>query len=74
MSEPKELYRFTNSENEVVTIHRIQSTSFQGQLLLIIWDDPPPKGTGRKAPTLLTPELAQSLIRAFKELELIEND
>lgn len=42
----------TNSEGERIDIHQIDRGDFKGQFVLSIWDDPPPKGKGIRAPML----------------------
>jgi hypothetical protein len=44
---------YINSQNEKVSIQKLTSGNFEGQFVLILWDDPPPNGSGVAAPTLL---------------------
>ena len=42
-----------NSQGERLHIRRIVGGAFDGELLLVIQDDPPPRGTNKDAPMLL---------------------
>ena len=42
-----------NTQNERVTVETCESGAFAGQMLLIIWDDRPPRGSGKSEPMLL---------------------
>lgn len=44
---------YFNSEGERVGIERCTAEPFVGKPLLVIYDDPPPRGTGTQAPMLL---------------------
>ena len=47
------LHRYVNSEGEVLTIEKVETGPFEGQQLLVVHDDPRPRGTGIRAPMLL---------------------
>lgn len=44
---------YRNSEGERIAIETCTAPDFAGQPILSIFDDPPPHGTGTRAPTLL---------------------
>lgn len=44
---------YTNSEGEKISISLATSDEFEDQPLLVVHDDPPPRGTGAGAPMLL---------------------
>ncbi|KKN73749.1 hypothetical protein LCGC14_0396970 [marine sediment metagenome] len=44
---------YWNTQRERITIERAGVHPFEGQLLLVIHDDPPPRGTSAKAIMLL---------------------
>lgn len=60
--------RYANSEGERVTINRATTPEFEGRLLLILWDDPFPRGSGKGAPTLLDEGLRQFLLQELDEI------
>lgn len=45
--------KHTNSQGEIITIDAIVGEPWEGQYALSIWDDPPPRGKGTRAPMLL---------------------
>ncbi len=53
MSIPTVEDEYWNTQRERITIERASVHPFDGQLLLIIHDDPPPRGTSTKAMMLL---------------------
>lgn len=42
-----------NSQHERVTIERVGGGPFEGEHVLVVHDDPPPRGSGVAAPMLL---------------------
>ena len=61
---------YTNSEGERVSIERATAPAFAGQLLLVIHDDPPPRGTGVRAPMLLDAGTRAWLVEQLTEAEV----
>ena len=63
----------TNSEGERIGIEPIEKGPFAGQHLIVIFDDPPPKGSGKSAPMLLDLStvfwLKQSLNQIIGEMQ-----
>ena len=58
----------TNSEGERITINKL-SAPFEGQYTLSIWDDPPPRGKGIRAPMLLDQGTQEWLKRQLEKLK-----
>jgi len=61
--------KYTNSENEVVSIQKLGWGPFEGQHILVIHDDPPPLGSGAEAPMLLDEGTRKWLQRQLKIME-----
>ena len=54
-----------NMEGELISIEISDAPRFQGQLLLVIHDDPPPNGSGIAAPMLLDHDTREWLRNAL---------
>lgn len=60
-----------NREGERIAIHKMDKGIFKGQYILNVYDDPPPKGSGVRAPMLLDYGTQQWL---KKQLQIIDAD
>ena len=58
-----------NSEGERIEIVRVGSGRFEGMPLLVIHDDPPPRGSGIQAPMLLDEGTREWLAEQLLDLE-----
>lgn len=59
-----------NTEAEKITIEKLgEGHGFAGDYLLVIHDDPPPKGTFATAPTLLDTPTVDWLIERLTEIK-----
>lgn len=64
--ESEVIFSHTNSELEDITVERVTSGEFKGQLLLVIHDDPPFR---TKAPMMLDKSTLAWLRRVVNKLE-----
>ena len=72
MSRPDIVDEYWNSQREYITIERANMHPFEGDLLLVIHDDPPPTGSGKAAPMLLDSGMIHWLHEATGEMILEE--
>lgn len=71
--DPEPLQTIVNTQGEKLTFEQVdvRHTVFGGQILLVVHDDPPPRGSGIRAPMLADPKtvriLRATLDRLFDE-------
>ena len=56
-----------NTEGERIAIERVTDGPFAGRQVLVLYDDPPPNGTGQRAPMLLDEGTRRWLLDALAE-------
>lgn len=61
-----------NSEGERITLADAPD-EFPGCQVLIVHDDPPPRGSGIGAPTLITPATAAWLVKQMRAVGLLDH-
>lgn len=61
-----------NTEGEFLTVEHLAFGPYAGQWLLVVHDDPPPRGTGTRAPMLLDRGTRDALRRAFDLIDEAE--
>ena len=58
----KKIGYHVNGEGERISVDLVPSGKFKGERILVIHDDPPPNGTGTKAPMLLDESTVEWLL------------
>lgn len=63
-----------NTEGEILTVEQLVFGPYAGQWLLVVHDDPPPSGTGIRAPMLLDRGTRDALRRALDIIDEAEEN